>query len=99
MPVLKDFRQSKELTLPNYPDSKVVILSGVLFGDAVGMDYKNDVEYVIKILPKLIKEWNFVDEQGNKMPIDGEHLQLLNTDDVEYLVTEIQKFVEEVKKK
>jgi len=46
----------------------------------------------------LIKEWNFVDEQGNKMPIDGEHLQLLNTDDVEYLVTEIQKFVEEVKK-
>ncbi|HBX15910.1 MAG: hypothetical protein UV20_C0009G0016 [Candidatus Magasanikbacteria bacterium GW2011_GWA2_42_32] len=98
MPILKDFRQIKEISLPSYQDSKIIIYSGLLFGDAINLEIGDEIKYTLKILPKLIKEWNFVDEENQPIPIDENSLKLFGMKDIEFLITEIQNFVAAQKK-
>lgn len=102
MPVLKDFRQTREITLPGYPDSKVVIYHSLLAKDTdLVVDMQEDMKpsKVLLVLPKLIKEWNFTNEDGSPTPITAENVNLLQDDDIKFIVEQVQDFAEKLKKK
>lgn len=102
MPVLKDFRHTREITLPNYEDSKVVIYHSLLAGDSdliVELQRELKPSKVLSLLPKLIKEWNFTDESGTILPITPENINLLSDDDLKFIIDQVQEFAESLKKK
>jgi len=101
MPVLKDFRTTKTIELPNFPESNVEIYDSLLVGEMVGIDYKSDnqIKQVIEALHLFIKSWNFTDEAGETLPITTESLGFLKTEDVQFLGEQIIEFSNEVKKK
>lgn len=88
MPVLKDIRQTKELALPSYPDSKVVIYDSMLVGDVITTDTSNPLNVFIK----LIKEWNFTDDKNQPLPVTAENLKLLQAVDLDLLASNIKDF-------
>lgn len=102
MPVLKDFRHTKEITLPSYEDSRVVVYHSLLAGDSdliVELQRELKPSKVLLLLPKLIKEWNFTDEGGNVLPITPENINLLGDDDLKFIIDQVQEFAESLKKK
>ncbi|HEX5429855.1 MAG TPA: hypothetical protein VFX17_02115 [Patescibacteria group bacterium] len=105
MPVLQDFRNTKLIVLPSYPDSKVEIFDSLLVGELakfsgrkIGTDEER-FELGLDVLPKLIKSWNFTDESGQPLLITKENLSFLKKDDIEYITSEVTKFLGENKKK
>lgn len=101
MPVLKDFRETKTVSLPNYPDSKIEIYSSLLVGDIdPDTSAENTLSFAnsMKLLVKIIKSWNFTDENNLVLPVTEENLKLLNAKDFEFLATEISEFTKVVKK-
>lgn len=101
MPILKDFRQTKTITLPSFPDSKLEIYDSMLVGNISAIDFKseNQLEQIIQSLPLLIKSWNFTDEAGVDLEINNINLGFLKMDDLQVLGEEVMKFQEETKKK
>lgn len=101
MPILKDFRTTKVITLPSFPDSKVEIFDSLIVGQMVGMNYKSDnvIEQIIESLPHFIKSWNFTDDKNVELVINRENLNFLKMADLEHLANEIMAFSAEVKKK
>jgi len=102
MPILKDFRFTKTVTLPSFPDSRVEIYDSLLVGDMMSSDIKasdDQVSQGIKVLPKFIKSWNFTNEAGEPLPIDTANIGFLKEEDVAFLITEITAFAKENKKK
>jgi len=102
MPVLKDFRHTKEITLPGYADSRVVIFHSLLAKDTdLVVDMQQDMKpsKVLLVLPKLIKEWNFTNEDGSPTPITAENINLLEDEDIKFIVEQVQEFAESLKKK
>lgn len=100
MPVLKDFRQTKVVELPSFPDSKIEIYDSVLVGNMMGIDFRSEdqLKQVIQSLPKFIKSWNFTDEDGKDLEITPENVGVLKMDDVQFLGQQIMEFAAEVKK-
>jgi hypothetical protein len=92
MPILKDFRPVKIIELPSYPDSKVEVVDSLLVGELVAMnpDEKNPIKVAMDVLPKLIKSWNFTDEEGKALAITAENLGFLKPDDVQFLLEQIK---------
>lgn len=100
MPILKDFRESKVISLPSFPDSKVEIYDSLLIGQASAIDFSSsDLEQIIQSLPLMIKSWNFTDEKGKDLEINRENLGFLKIEDVKFLGEQFKSFKEEVKKK
>jgi len=100
MPVLKDFRQTKVISLPSWPDSKVEIYDSVLVRDAKGLNMNpNNLQSIIEGIPYLIKSWNFTDEDGKTLEINFENMGFFKADDVQYLSEQVVAFNKEVKKK
>lgn len=101
MPILKDFRITKEVSLPSFPDSKIVIYDSLLVGDIGGIDYKNsnELQQSIETLPLFIKSWNFTDEEDKELPISRESLGFLKIADLQFLGEAIMSFTEDSKKK
>lgn len=101
MPILKDFRQTKEISLPSFPDSKVVIYDSMIVGQMSAIDFKstNEIAQIIQSLPLFIKSWNFTDEDGKDMEVNQENLGFMKMEDLQYLGEQIMAFAEEVKKK
>lgn len=88
MPKL-EIRKTKEIVLPSYSDSKVVIYDGVLIGDLIGVEeIKNDTERGLALLVNLIKEWNFTDNEDKPLPINRETIGLLPLEDINVLMIE-----------
>ena len=101
MPILKDFRETKTIELPNWKDSKVEIYDSLLVGDMAKMDTKsnNPVEQVINSLHLFIKSWNFTDEGGQTLEITRENLNFLKAEDITVISNAITELNAEVKKK
>lgn len=84
-----EIRKTKEIVLPSYSDSKVVIYDGVLIGDLIGVEeIKNDTERGLALLVNLIKEWNFTDNEDKPLPINRETIGLLPLEDINVLMIE-----------
>ena len=94
MPVYKDFRKIKEVSLPSVPDSKIQIFNTILAGDTdLVMKEESDFAKGLALLAILIKDWNLTDEAGNKLPIK-ESLKRFSLEDVTYLLnqTDLKEF-------
>lgn len=101
MPVLKDYRVTKEISLPSFPDSKVEIFDSLLVGQMANFDQaeKNQIVMSMKLLPKFIKSWNFTDESGATLEINEANIGFLKEADAVYLFEQITQFAAESKKK
>lgn len=113
MPRLKDFRNTKTISLPNWPDSKVEIYGALTVGQLdeaqEGLDENKEegitkkIQHTLEKLPLFIKSWNFTEPDANgvdqPLPITKENLGFLMQEDFVYLSTEINKFADELKKK
>lgn len=100
MPVLKDFRTTKKISLPSFEGSEVEIYGSLLVGDIKGIDYKtNDLQQSVDTIPLFIKSWNFTNEAGEMLEINGENIGFLQIADIEYLSQQIMAFEAESKKK
>lgn len=93
MPELKDFRQTKKITLPNYKDSELEIYDSLLAGDTFEISKITDEwESNLLMLTRIIKDWNFTDNKNNKMAITIENLKLLKMEDLVSLIQELTNF-------
>ena len=103
MAILKDFRSTKTLTLPNFPGSSVEIYSGVIFGDIkdglLSQSTGDIIAKFVELIPLIIKSWNFTDEEGKDLPITKENINKLGVTDIEFLAKEFTELVKEQKKK
>jgi len=102
MPVLKDFRHIKEIELPSYPESKVVIYSSLLTKDtdlATDLQEGKKATQLLMMMPKLIKEWNFTNDAGEVLPITAENINLIDHDDLLFIIEQVEAFSESLKKK
>lgn len=101
MPVLKDFRQTKKISLPSHPDSEVEIYDSVLVGQLLDRkigEEQNDFKEIVEYLPHLIKTWNFSNENKEPLPINIETLSLFRPEDITFLFEEVNKFQKSLKK-
>lgn len=102
MPKLGDFRKTKVVTLPSFPDSTVEIYDGLLVGDMVsfgGSTEGKELELMLLVIPKMIKSWNFTDEKDQPLPITRENLNFMKPEDLTFLLNEVTLFTAETKKK
>jgi hypothetical protein len=101
MPILKDFRQTKTITLPSFPDSKVEIYDSLTIGELRKFNYaeNNQLALTIEALPHFIKSWNFTDEAGKDLEINADNLSFLKEEDARFLMEAIAEFNKEAKKK
>lgn len=103
MPVLKDFRLTKSITLKEHEGSEIVVFNSILAGDGESLialeDNPKSTKLLIELLPKFIKSWNFTDPQEQPLPINAKSLNLLKLDDIAEIVTQIKDFAESLKKK
>ena len=97
---LEDIRQTKTLSLPSYKGSKIVIYEDYLSYQTPQLDKaKDDYAAGLAILLFLLKEWNFVDNEGKALPITTETLGQLPSKDLSFLLKETAKMYTETKKK
>lgn len=105
MPVLKDFRLTKTLSLPSLEGGEIVIYNSLLVGDMLNPELSEGITagatlaQSMKALPFLIKSWNLTNEEGEVLPITLENIGLIPAEDVAYVFTEIESFVTATKKK
>ena len=82
--------ETVEISLPNYPDSKIVIYKKAPFGLVghfkAGME---PIEVARMALPRMIVEWNMLDMDGNVMAITQDNIETLPADDVMALLTHV----------
>lgn len=96
---LTDVRKKRVISLPSFAGSEVEIVSTVLVGDVSDIDFtQSEFQIGIKTLPKLITGWNFTDEKGVTLPINDDSIKLLPATDVQFLVAEVKKLLDEEKK-
>ena len=98
--ILKDTRKVIELSLPSYPESKVILYDGLLFGQMkkVG-EAKEDFARGVAVLQHLIKEWNFTNEKGEALPINESTLNQFGLEDIQILMEKAGKVLEDISKK
>ena len=92
--VFKDIRKTVKVTLPSYPNSEVELYSSLLFGQVNELNKKemNDIDRGVLSLQYLIKDWNFTDEDGKKLPITMAVLNQFPLDDLTLLLEKVSDF-------
>jgi len=97
--VLKDLRETETVVLP-VMGAEVELYKGLLFGDVEDIDPDgNKVETGKKMLLRIIKGWNFVDEEGKEIPISGDVIKKLPQEDVAFMVEQSSKHIAQQQKK
>lgn len=100
--VLKDFRQTKTISLPGYENSSVEIFSGILYGDMMDVTalQKNadNPDAIARALVRLVKRWNFTDEKDQPVPVSEENIKILSVEAVTHLANECATYMAESKK-
>jgi len=100
MVVLKDVRKTIELSLPSFPESKVVLYDGLLFGQMKKIgEAKGDMDRGILVLQYLIKEWNFTNEKEEVLPVNEVNLNQLPIKDLQILMEKANTILEDITKK
>ena len=102
MPVLKDFRKTKKVSLKNHPESEIEIYNSVLAKDGDALmelqDNPNSISNLVNVMPKFIASWNFNDEKETVLPINADSINLFSFEDLTELVDYIKEFSESLKK-
>jgi len=92
--IFKDVRKTIEVTLPSFPESKVLLYESLLFGQVseLNNDKLNEVDKGVLSLQYLIKEWNFTDESEKELPITIETLNQFPMEDLTFLLEKVSDF-------
>lgn len=102
MPVLKDFRLTKVISLSAYEGSEIEIYNSVLARESDGLlelsDNPKKVSLLVEVLPKFIKSWNFLDENKNPLPVNSKTVDFLSFEDLTEIVDQVKEFSESLKK-
>ncbi len=94
--VLKDTRKIHIVKLPSFPGSEIELYESPLFGEVRQIEgLKDDLSKGIKTLILLIKDWNFVDDKGAKIPIEEESLDIFPAKDLSVLMEKVASLVKE----
>lgn len=90
---LTDPRKTVEITLPSFPESKVVLYKQLLIAEQVALQEKypqqelsraDDTKLLLETIVKSIKSWNFTeDDEKTPLPITMENLSRFPDNDVE----------------
>lgn len=91
MPILEDTRETLKLSIKSIKDSEVVLKDGLLAGDmdfVYGDATTNDVERALRVLSKMVVDWNLTDKKGVKLPITLENIKKLNINEVIELISQ-----------
>ncbi len=102
MPVLKDFRLTKIISVKEYPEAEIEVFNSVLARDGdnlIELEEKKNISQLVKVLTKFIKSWNFTDEAGKPLPVDINSLNLFSLETITEMVEKIKDFSENEKKK
>lgn len=92
MPKLSAAFTTREITLPSFQDSKVVVYSTVETGVITEANkLEGDMDKSLFIAAKLIQSWNFDTEEGKPLEITVENLKKLPYTDMAYLIEEVIK--------
>ena len=90
MPVFRDPRTRKTVSIPEIKDSEINIWTNLLWGDLedITKEEESDVSRGMVALTKLIINWNLTDENGNKLPINKETLCRFTPDMISFLLSQ-----------
>ena len=92
--VLKDTRKIHTVKLPSFPGSEVELYESPLFGEIREIeDVKDDLSKGVKTLILLIKDWNFIDEKGVKIPITEESLNVFPAKDLSVMMEKVASLI------
>ena len=83
-------RTIKKVSIPSIPDSEVELYNTLIWKDSEEIG-NSDTPFISKgkeILVKLIKDWNLTDENGVKLPITTETIDMFTPDIVTFLFDE-----------
>ena len=99
MPSLDKERKTKKVVLENDDNGTLEIYTSVLVGDVVGLVDENvsEGDKMIQLLPRLIKSWDYTEEDGSPTPITSENIQKLSAKSLSKL-TDVLNFEEDAKK-
>jgi len=98
--VLKDTREIETVELPSFPGSEVKLYKGLLFGQMKELEKETSgFKRGIVSLRLMIKEWNFVDEKSDSLPITEDSFDILPVKDLTILLNKIAQFFEVSEKK
>jgi hypothetical protein len=81
---------------PNEEDrAYVVAVDRLLMGAIVDMaKIDNDTERIVMCLTEFITDWNYTDDDNQKLPISPENIRLLEAVDFNFLATEFASVME-----
>lgn len=98
-PVLSNNRETVTIELPSFEGSQVEVYTSLLVGDMRDMsELDNDVTKATKILPNIVKAWNFVDEEGKPVQPNAAAFMKLPPEDVTFIIETLEKTTHEAKK-
>lgn len=94
MPYFKEGRSKRKVNLPSNDKYWVEIFTDIKWGQskhALTMREDGTIDMILsadKLLQMLIVDWNLDGEDGNKVPIDEEHIDMLDPSDALFLCKE-----------
>lgn len=99
MPILNNERSFKKIILPSsLPDDEayVEVWDKVLTSDVVGLsEYQdNKNRAAVEMLVNIIKDWNFTDKDGVKLPVTAENVNFLDIRDFAFIIEKTAAFKE-----
>lgn len=101
MPVLQTKTDTKAITL-KHSGAKVTVSTRMVPADVMSAaEATNDVTSVLLMLENIIHDWDFTDENGEKLPIAFDVLKYLSLEDFTQLslyVTEVTEKSEKARK-
>lgn len=91
----QDFRETKEVTLP-VSGATVTVFDGFM-ADQIDKIQKMSNPTTSMILKMIIKQWDFVDDQEQPLPVEESYIGKLHIKDVMSIVSEagLEDFLEE----
>jgi len=92
--IFKDVRKTIEVSLPSFPESKVVLYESLLFGQVNELNDEKlkEIDKGVLSLKHLVKEWNFTNEKGEDLPIAIETLNQFPVEDLTFLLEKVSDF-------
>lgn len=85
MPVLKDIREVKNVKLPKCGIT-VRIRDGILANDIEAVEKeKGEIRQILVLFTRVIKDWDATDENGQKLPITVENINLFSIEDIKFI--------------
>jgi hypothetical protein len=96
--ILDELRSKTKVLLPK-SKAEVLLWDEVLAGEVLGGLKFNSVGQVentnlIQIVVSLIADWNFIDKDGNKLPINEDNVRKLSLSDFKVITEQIERITQ-----